>query len=583
MAARELPLEQTPDLPDFAVKVDGSLLERVDRDDVLRIDVHEEVGKLVRATLLVRNWDDERNEVRHSDADTFRPGRELEVQIGYNGELATVFAGIVVELAADFVSNRQPVLQVVCRCKGALLAGGRRSRVVEEGTDGDLVSTIAGDYGLSADADDGAEHAFLVQASCVDWDFLAERAAALGLALYVRGDSLVFQPPQLAAEPALMLTWNANLLELRLHEDVRERTSETTAAAWDPEALDVVDATAGAGDAALPSGSRPAVDAALGDAGWPKREERLPFASATGPDELAKRARAAVNGNALREFHGSGRCVGLPQLRADATIQIEGVGTRFGGRHYVSAVRHTVDRHGYVTEFQLGVPPELRPAARGGAALGIGPGVVEDIDDPSGQGRVRVSLPWLDPDVSSIWARLVVPAGGDARGFFWIPEVGDEVIVGFVGDDPSHPVVLGSVWNGQQAPPKTLDASTNAIRSLVSRAGHELTFDDTDGAEMVLVKTKAGQTITVDDAGGSEAIALQDKAANKLTLDSKGITLEAASGSDVSLKAPSGKVQIDCLQLEAKASSTAKIEASATLDVQASATLGLKGALVNIN
>ncbi|HEY6052935.1 MAG TPA: hypothetical protein VIU86_03325, partial [Gaiellaceae bacterium] len=94
MAARELPLQQTPDLPDFAVKVDGTALERVQRDDVLRIDVHEEVGKLARATLLVRNWDDEKNEVRHSDADTFRPGRKIELQVGYNGALTTVFEGI---------------------------------------------------------------------------------------------------------------------------------------------------------------------------------------------------------------------------------------------------------------------------------------------------------------------------------------------------------------------------------------------------------------------------------------------------------------------------------------------------------
>ncbi|HSP71643.1 MAG TPA: type VI secretion system tip protein VgrG [Gaiellaceae bacterium] len=583
MPSRELPLEQTPDLPDFAVKVDGTALERVQRDDVLRIDVHEEVGKLARATLLVRNWDDEKNEVRHSDADTFRPGREIEVQVGYNGELTTVFSGIVVELAADFVSNRQPVLEVVCRCKGALLAGARRSRIVEEGKDGDLVSTVAGDYALTADAADGAEHPFLVQASRVDWDFLAERAAALGLALYVRGDSLVFKPPQVTADPMVTLTWNANLLELRLHEDLEARTAQTTAAAWDPEALEAADAEATAGEAALPAGARPGVEAALGDAGWAKREDRLAHPGPLGPDELSKRAHARVDRNALREFHGAGRSVGLPQLRIDGTIEIAGVGTRFAGRHYVSAVRHTLDRHGYVTEFQLGVPPELRPACCGRAAApGIVPGIVDDIDDPNGQGRVRVSLPWLDPDIPSVWARLAVPAAGDKRGFFWIPEVGDEVIVGFLGD-PSFPVVLGCVWNGQQAPPKTLDASTNAIRSLVSRSGHELTFDDTDGAEMVLVKTKAGQTITVDDASGSETIALQDKSSNKLTLDSKGITLEAASGADVSIKASSGKVSIDCLQLEAKASSTAKLEASATLDIQASATLGLKGALVNIN
>jgi Rhs element Vgr protein len=582
---RELPVEN-PDLPDFAVKIDGAALERLVRDDVLRIDVHEEVGKLARASLLLRNWDDELNAVRHSDGDTFRPGAAIEISLGYGGTLETVFAGVVTELQADFVSNRQPTLLVSCRCKGALAAGGRTTRLVEDGTDGDLAAAIAGDAGLTPDTEDGATHPFLLQAARADWDFLAERARALGFALYVRGDDLVFKAPNYAAEPTVALEWNATLVEVEIHEDLNGRTNAATAASWNPESLEASEAELAAAGARPPAGGRPALGAAVDDTSWPGREDRLAHAGAVADDELAAEAQAAIDREALRLSFGRGRAIGLPQLRMDGTIELSGLGTRFDGPHYVSAVRHTLDRTGYGTEFQLGLPPALRPspdADHCAPRAGLGIGLVEAIDDPNGWARVRVALPWLAGDTPSLWARLALPMAGDARGFFFVPEVGDEVVVGFLDGDIRFPVVLGSVWNGQQAPPKTLDPDTNDVRSVVSRAGHEVTFDDGSSAPQVLVKTAAGQTVTLDDTSGSEKIELADKGGSKLTLDSAGITLEAKSGGDVTIKASGGKVKLDCTQLEAKATGPAKVESSAALDLQAAATLGITGALVKIN
>jgi uncharacterized protein involved in type VI secretion and phage assembly len=208
-------------------------------------------------------------------------------------------------------------------------------------------------------------------------------------------------------------------------------------------------------------------------------------------------------------------------------------------------------------------------------------GVVDDIDDPNGWGRVRVLLPWLDGEIASIWARLSLPAAGPERGFFFIPEVGDEVVLGYLGDR-RYPVVLGSLWNGSHAPPESLDAQTNAIRSIVSRSGHRFTFDDSDGAEKVELKTSAEQTVTLDDASGSEKIELKDKAGNLVTLESAGITLKAASG-DITLDAASGKIALSASKIEGKSTGSAKLESSAQLDLQASATLGLTGAMVKIN
>jgi Rhs element Vgr protein len=583
--AETLPIKHDPDGPRFALKVDGAAVDQAVADDVLLIDVHEELSRHARATVLVQNWKDDTNEVKYSDGDSFRPGKKVEIQVGYEADLKPIFEGVIVGLGADFLPDRQPVLRVEARCKGALLAGGRRSRVFEDSTDGDAVSAIAGDYGLSADADPGPQNAFLVQDGVSDWDFLRRRARTLGMVFYVRGDTLAFRAAKSSGDPAAALEFGSTLLELRVGEDLLGRVDKVTATAWDPEGLETASSDAGAADATTPSNGRPDLGKALSDAGWPKRDERLAHSGAVAPDELDAVAKADVEHGALAHVYGRGRSHGLPQIRIDALLELRKLGTRFAGKHYVTAVRHRLDTRSYITEFQLGTPPALRPhelehAPRPTDRLVVG--TVDDIDDPNRWGRVRVLLPWLDGEISSVWARLALPAAGDQRGFFFIPEVGDEVAVGFLGD-ARFPVVLGSLWNGKQAPPESLDAQKNAIRTIVSRAGHRLTFDDSDDAPKVVVKTKATQTVTVDDTSGSEKIELKDKTGNTLTLDSKGITLEAASGKDVTIKASGGKVSIDAMKLEGKASSAAKIESSATMDLQASAALGLTGAMVKIN
>jgi Rhs element Vgr protein len=558
-AVQELPVSTTPDTPEFAVKVDGTLLDRAQRDSILRLDVHEEIGHLARAVLLVRNWDDDEQVTELADG-PFAAGAEVELQLGYGDQLEVVFDGIITGRRARFVSGDSPVAEIQCRCRGALLAVGERSRVLEEATDADVASAVAGDHGLSAQAETGASQPFAVQAAQTDWELLRARAERLGWALYVRGTDLIFHPPDAGAEAAVTLGWGANVVELDLEEDTGGRVAAITASAWDPSAVEAATAD-GTGTADEPP-------------------QRLASSAALAADELSARAEGAAKRDELRRISGRGRAIGMPQLRCDATLALEGCGDPFDGTHYVSAVRHVLDASGFSTEFQLGLPAPLGPAAAASTPLpGLSAGVVDDIDDPDGQGRVRVLLPWLDDSIPSVWARLAVPAAGGDRGFFFVPEVGDEVLVGFLSDDPRHPVVLGGVWNGTQAPPESLDASTNAIRSIVSRSGHRITLDDSDGAAKVVVQTAEEQKITMDDTAGIE---LEDKSGNKLTMASAGITLEAASGADVVLKSSSGKVSIDAMQLAAKASASAKIESSATLDLQASATLGLKGSLVNL-
>lgn len=168
--------------------------------------------------------------------------------------------------------------------------------------------------------------------------------------------------------------------------------------------------------------------------------------------------------------------------------------------------------------------------------FGVYSGIVTDIVDPDGQGRVRVRLPWapdLDGADVEMWCRLVTPMAGADRGVWFVPEVEDEVAVSFEGGDPRRPFVLGAFWNGVDAPPEQMDdAGDNNIRSIVSRTGIRFTMDDTDGAVQVTVETPGGQRLQLRD--GEAGCTLEDSQGNRVVLESSGITIQTSGTLSIS-------------------------------------------------
>jgi uncharacterized protein involved in type VI secretion and phage assembly len=171
------------------------------------------------------------------------------------------------------------------------------------------------------------------------------------------------------------------------------------------------------------------------------------------------------------------------------------------------------------------------PIGLGGHWYGVYPALVTDIKDPDGQGRVKVALPW-SPDTGGAryeaWARLATLMGGSNRGSWFIPDVNDEVLIGFEGGDPRRPYVLGALWNGRDTPPDSMDGAGNNYRKVLrSRNGVKITLDDQDGQEKFIVETPGGQKITLKDGPG--ALTAEDSNGNSVKLETAGITITAAA------------------------------------------------------
>ena len=163
---------------------------------------------------------------------------------------------------------------------------------------------------------------------------------------------------------------------------------------------------------------------------------------------------------------------------------------------------------------------------------GVYSATVKDIKDPDGQGRVKVALPWAGNDYEA-WGRVATLMAGKNRGTWFIPDVGDEVLVAFLGGDVRHPLVLGGMWNGVDSPPESMDGAGRNFKKVIrSRNGVKVTLDDQDGQESLKLETPGGQKVTLTDGPGS--IELADSNGNSIKLDSGGITVSATAKVTVS-------------------------------------------------
>lgn len=204
-----------------------------------------------------------------------------------------------------------------------------------------------------------------------------------------------------------------------------------------------------------------------------------------------------------------------------------------------------------------------------GQINGVAAGIVTNNQDPEGLGRIKVRLPWLSDNNETDWIRMTTLMAGGGRGTFFLPEVGDEVLLAFEHGDINQPYVIGALWNGVDNPPETNSDGRNNIRKIRSRSGHEIIFNDDNNAmkEKIEIHTNAGHKIVLDDSSGQEKIEIIDKTgSNKMTIDSvqNAINIESA------------------MQFKIKANMI-EIAADSMMTIKAGATLTLQGALVKIN
>jgi len=284
-------------------------------------------------------------------------------------------------------------------------------------------------------------------------------------------------------------------------------------------------------------------------------------------------------------------------------IELAGLGARFNGKAFISSVTHRIEQGDWVTELEFGLSPrwfieeqsdiEMRPAAGLLPAVhGLQIGKVKKIhDDPGGENRILVDVPMINPSGDGVWARIGSGYATKNAGVFFMPEVDDEVILSFVNNDPSFPVILGSLYSSQRTSPFTPDAK-NTNKAIVSNSQLKITMDD--DKKIIQIKTPGGHIVTLSD--DQKSITIVDSNSNKMEMTSSGIAL--TSPADIKLKA-TGQIQLEAqtnvsikaamdlsmegLNVNAKAQLALSAQGQAKAELTASGQVTVRGAMVMIN
>lgn len=331
---------------------------------------------------------------------------------------------------------------------------------------------------------------------------------------------------------------------------------------------------------------------------WPRT-----VVDANDASDLATAARARMDAAAL-----TGRVQVLlePALLPGTVVEIDGVDPNWNGKYYVTAVEHTVDGEGGVTRFTVGgLEPGTLVDLLGRADQpsadtmysGLTIGVVTNINDEKlGLGRVKVKLPYLDDEHETDFARVLQPGAGANRGFQFLPEIDDEVLVAFEHGDRRRPIVLGGLWNSTAKPPPNgvVDGKVER-RALTSRLGHELLLLDGSSSDKSLVSVTTAEKNAALVLGEEEITLTSNNKPIKLTngestitIDGGDITIEATN---ITITAKNGDIKMSGKNIETKGDMNVKTEAGMNLDLkgtagaklEASGNTVVKGAMVQIN
>ena len=584
------------DLVTLMVKVEGKAIP--DSYQVQAIAVEQAVNQIASAVLTILDGDPAAEDFAVSASETFVPGNAITIEIGYHNSNVTVFSGIVTSQALRFEAEAGARLEVGCRDKAIAMSIGRKSTAWSKTKDSDAISSLISAAGLSAKVvATPIELPELVQYDASDWDFVIARAEANGLVVAAYNGTVNVIDPGKSTAPVLTATFGDSMLGFRTEMNAATQLSQVTAKAWDYQTQAVVSSSApntspGPGNLASKSLAKVAAPA----------DFTLQTSGAVAKDQLASWAGAEMKKSQLAKITGSVRLQGTSAPTIGSFVTLAGLGDRFNGDHFVSEVRHEIEDGNWVTEIAIGLPwPAYEQAVAAPRAAGLLPGIgglttatVLKIDqDPDGEYRIKLNVP-LFSDQQGLWARLANLYASSGAGAFFLPEIGDEVIVGFLNQDPRFPIILGSVYSQKNKPFAAFTPNEkNGLKGIVSKKALQLLFDDEN---MILTAiTPKKNKVVLDDKNGQ--IEMADQNGNAITLSSSGIkihsdkaititsgqTIAVQGETGITVESSGGDVATTGVNIKETAQIGFSAKANATATVEASAQMTLKAAMIMIN
>lgn len=576
-----------------SVYCNGSKLP--DTFSLVSAKVRLELNRIGKATLKFNAGNMDKQTFDESDDTLFKPGNSIRLDAGGIDKQETLFEGSIIGLRILTGKDLRSYMVVECRDNAYPATQGRKNRIFEKKKDSDIIKEVLKDYGsVEVDATP-YQHPTLVQYYCSDWDFALSRADTNGLFVCTDGGKIKVKKPDVSGSPVHTVTFGTDIVSFDLELSSDDQFTQYEAVSWNPKEQKAVKVTA----------SSPSLN---------KQGDLQPKSIASG-DSLLLQTDAPTDEKALKQwadgmalraglarYQGSVSFYGSAKVKPGCLIELKGLGKRFNGNLFVGSVTHTLEDNEWLTEAGAGISPlcitdepdVVSPSASGflPGLQGLHAAVVKKLDgDPLKEQRIQVELPWMDGQSKLLWARLSTLYATGGMGSFFLPEPGDEVIIGFMNQDPVHPVILGSLYGEKHKPPYEYEAKNNT-KAIVTREKMRIEFDEEK--KIITVSTPGKNTVELSDDG--KHIKLTDPNKNEITMDKNGITLSSAK--DITLKAKGGitmdatmkisgtakqDISLEGLNVKVQAKIGATVKGNATAELSASGQTTVKGAMVMIN
>lgn len=363
--------------PDYRIEVEGAELDPKSKGDILEVKVVMDMENMTSFELNVNNWDDRTFFFKYSDKAekpgqvTYDLGARVHVLMGYTDRLLSMARGQITTLAPKFPESGPPTISI-SGLDGMLKLRDRKPtdkdvKKFVQMDDAEIADVVAARNGLALKATrEGLEkHALVVQKNQDDAQFLMERAKRIDFDCYVQVDPKTGKDTLFFVRPSDGRTsdkirvyefeWGTNLINFSPQITLSRQVSKVTVRAWDPQKKDLIAYTADSKD--LPGGGGNSGGGTSGPKAAEEnlggKQEMVVDAPVTSEQEAKDLATSLLRERAYEFITGTGRVIGLPDLRPGDNLELKGLGKRFSGEYYVKKVEHTLGSNGYQTQFDV--------------------------------------------------------------------------------------------------------------------------------------------------------------------------------------------------------------------------------------
>ncbi len=531
----------------------------------------------------------------------FLPGKEISITLGRGQDKVNVFEGYITKQNLEAKNSGAVVLSIDCKHRSNRMTSHKRTRFfhhdankggsTKEKIDGvedlDVLRQLvekSADYGLTLDVDEQSlekfQHENMTQYNVSDWDFLITRAEALSFVCIPDSDHIRMVKPKKNEDAVAEFILGEHILEYESEYDETHQSERNYFTSWDFEKQKMHNDN-------LKNGL------IKDDAKVVQTPNFIHHEGDIQPLESNAFLANEVSRQELDLIRGTVKVKGTVNVKVGDTISITGFESVWDRNTFVSGIKHELRSGSWFTYFQCGLSNESHvnkyslqadsEQAFMPKTSGLLYGVVSQYKkSDSGHELIEVELAAYNEndeknqsEKKTIYARLATFSAGKNGGAVFRPYPGDEVVIGFVNNDPRFPVILGSLYNGKYEPPYDWEDHETQFEVGFSINDWKISIHEHD--ELLTISSPGGQRIVLDDCEQSILMAFDDN--NGITITSDGIEMDA---SKIILKGKNG-IELSGSTIEGKADTSMKLEGGTQLELEGKVTASLKGQITNIN